>query len=219
MKRYFEEAQAYVQNTNPEPKNFRFEAMRGLFFGKTTLFIHVGSAKSMQEAVLFAEQFKLKKALVGASDAWLISDFLKKHEVSLILSPTQRLPDRDDDNIDQPYKLAAQLYEKGILFAFSNDGSWKQRNLPFMAGQAVGFGLPKEAAIEALTLNPAKILQISERLGSLEIGKDATLFISEGDVLDMRTSQVTAAFIQGRTISLDNKHKGLYRKFEEKYKN
>lgn len=218
VKRYLDEAQAYVQEKNPEAKNLRFEALRGLFSGKTTLFIHVNNAKSMQEAVLLAEQFKLRYALVGANDAWLVSDFLQKHQTPLILSPSQRLPDRDDDDIDQPFKLAAQLYEKGILFAFSNQSSWQQRNLPFMAGQAVGFGLPREAAISALTLNAAKILQISDRTGSIELGKDATLFICEGDALDMRSAQVTAAFIQGREISLDNKHKQLNRRFEEKYK-
>ena len=105
-----------------------------------------------------------------------------------------------------------------MLFAFPNDGFWKQRNLSFQAGQSVGFGLPMEAAISALTLNSAMILGIDKTCGSLETGKDATLFISEGDALDMRTCQVTAAFIQGRTIDLDNKHKQLYKRFEQKYK-
>ena len=120
--------------------------------------------------------------------------------------------------MDQPFKTAALLHEKGVLFAFSETGAWRQRNLPFQAGQAVGFGLPKEAAVSALTLNTATILQIEKTCGSLETGKDATLFISEGDALDMRSSKVTAAFIQGREINLDNKHKQLNRRFEEKYR-
>jgi imidazolonepropionase-like amidohydrolase len=120
--------------------------------------------------------------------------------------------------VDQSFKTAAILHEKGVLFAFSNVGFWQQRNLPFQAGQAVGYGLPKEAAISALTLNTAQILGIDKTCGSLETGKDATLFISEGDALDMRTCQVTSAFIQGRTINLDNKHKQLYQRFEKKYK-
>ncbi len=218
LRRYFDESKAYLQDPNPAVKNIRFEAMRGLFNQSQTLFMHTGSVKTMQEAVLFAEQYKLRFALVGAEDAWLMADFLKEHKVSVILASTQSLPGRDDDDIDQPYKTAALLHEKGILFAFGHDGNWKHRNLPFQAGQAVGFGLPKEAAIAALTLNTAMILQIDAQCGSLEVGKDATLFISEGDALDMRTNQVTAAFIQGREINLDNKHKKLSKRFEEKYK-
>jgi len=109
------------------------------------------------------------------------------------------------------------LHQAGVLFCISNDGFWQQRNLAFQAGHAVGYGLPYEAALSAITLNAAKILGIDKRAGTLETGKDATLFISEGDALDMRTSKVTRAFIQGRDIDLDNKQKVLYRKFKEKY--
>jgi imidazolonepropionase-like amidohydrolase len=128
------------------------------------------------------------------------------------------LPGRDDEPVDQPYRTPAMLHEKGVLFCISESGSWRQRNLPFQAGQAVGYGLPYEAAVSAITLNAAKIMGYHNRIGSLETGKDATLFISEGDALDMRTCVVTAAFIQGREIDLDNKHKTLYRKYESKYK-
>ncbi len=218
LRRFFEEARAYAQQATPAVKNLRFEAMRGLFTQKTTLYIHTSNAKTIQESVLFAESFGLKKVLVGASDAWMITDFLKSHDVPVILHKTQSLPNREDEAVDQTFKTAALLHEKGILFALSNDGFWQQRNLPFQAGQAVGFGLPNEAAVRALTLNSAKILGIDQTCGSLETGKDATLFISEGDALDMRTCQVTAAFIQGRTINLDNKHKQLNQRFEQKYK-
>lgn len=215
---FFEAARAYAKQENPEVKNLKFEAMRGLFDLKKRLYIHTNNVKTIRESVLFAEKYGIKSVVVGADDAWMLADFLKTHEVPVILSPTQRLPTRDDEDVDQPYKTAAQLYEKGVLFAFSDKSAWRQRNVAFQAGQAVGFGLPKEAAVQALTLHAAQILGIADRCGSLETGKDATLFISEGDALDMRTSQVTAAFIQGREISLDNKHKQLYRRFEAKYK-
>ncbi len=218
LRRFFEEARGYGQQAAPEVKNGKLEAMRGVFAQKQNLYIHVDAAKGSQEAVLFAEQFGLRPTLVGASDAWLVADFLKAHNVPVILSKTQRLPNREDEDVDQPYKTATVLHEKGILIAFSEEGSWRQRNLAFQAGQAVGFGLPYAAAVSALTLNTAKILGIDATVGSLEIGKDATLFISEGDALDMRTAQVTAAFIQGREISLDNKQKALYQKYEQKYK-
>ncbi|MCC6459023.1 MAG: amidohydrolase [Saprospiraceae bacterium] len=218
LHRFFGEARAYAQKTAPEAKNPRFESMRGLFDGSQKLYIHTGAAKTMQEAVLFAEQYGMKPVLVGAVECWMITDFLKAHQVPVILAEPQRLPSREDEDYDQPYKTAAALHEAGIPFALSGNGSWRQRNLPFEAGQAVGFGLPYEAAVQALTLSPAAILGIGGSTGSLETGKDATLFISEGDALDMRSCRLMAAFIQGREISLDNKHKQLNRRFEEKYK-
>ena len=215
---FFEAAQAYAQVEKPEVTNLKFESMRGLFGGQRKLYLHTGNARAMRDAVLFAEKYGAKPVLVGAEDAWLMADFLKTHAVPVILSRTHRLPAREDEDIDQPYKTAAQLHEKGVVFAFSDISAWQQRNVAFQAGQAVGFGLPVEAAVQALTLNTARILGIDERCGSLSTGKDATLFISEGDALDMRSSQVTAAFIQGREINLDNKQKQLYRRFEGKYK-
>lgn len=218
LRQFFDEARAYAQAPVVATKNPRFEAMRGLWDKKQNLFVHTDNAKTIQEAVLFAESYGLRTVLVGASDAWLVADFLKAREVPVILGRTQRLPSREDEDVDQPFKTPALLHEKGVLFAFSMDGAWQQRNLAFQAGQAAGYGLPKEAALSALTLHTAKILQIDKTCGSLETGKDATLFISEGDALDMRTCKVTAAFIQGREINLDNKQKRLQRRFEEKYK-
>ena len=218
LRRNFEDARAYSQNPTPAQINLKLEAMRGLFDKKQRLFIHTSNVRTIQEAVLFAEQFGLSPVLVGGDDAWLVADFLKTHNVPVILGRTQRLPAREDEDYDQPYKTAAQLHAKGVLFAFGETGAWRQRNLSFHAGQAVGFGLPYEAAVSALTLNTAKILQIDALAGSLEAGKDATLFISEGDALDMRTNKVVAAFIQGREINLDDKHKQLSRRFEEKYR-
>ncbi len=218
LRAFFEAASAYSRQVLPEVKNLKFEAMRDLFSQKIPLFIHTDNAKTIQESVLFAEKYGIKPVLVGADDAWMLADFLKDHAVPVLLSSTQSLPSRSDEDVDQTFKTAAQLYEKGVLFAFSHRSAWQQRNLAFQAGQAVGFGLPREAAVAALTLSTAKILHIDDRCGSLTVGKDATLFISEGDALDMRSCQVTAAFIQGREINLDNKHKQLYRRFEAKYK-
>lgn len=218
LRQFFDEARAYAQQPAPPVKNPRFEAMRGLFDKKQNLYVHTDNARTIQESVLFAKKYSLRTVLVGGNDAWLVADFLKTQDVAVILGRTQRLPSREDEDVDQPYKTAAQLHEKGVLFAFSNEGAWQQRNLSFQAGQAVGFGLPKEVAVSALTLNTAKILGIEGTCGSLEQGKDATLFISEGDALDMRTCKVTAAFIQGREINLDNKHKQLNKRFEEKYR-
>jgi imidazolonepropionase-like amidohydrolase len=216
LQQFFSEARNYLQNATPPTVNLKFEALRSLFEQKANLYIHTDQAKTIEEAVLFAEQFKLKPVIAAGDDVWKVAGFLKAHQVPVILPVVQRLPTSDDEDIDQPFKTARQLYEAGVLFAFSDRGSWRQHNLPFQAGQSVGAGLPYEMAVRALTLDAATILGIGNSTGSLEAGKDATLFISEGDALDMRTCIVTAAFIQGREIDLDNRHKRLARKFGPK---
>ncbi len=217
LRRYFEEAKAYAQKTSPEPANLRFEAMRALFSGKKNLYVHVNQARTIQEAVLFAEQYGLKPVLVGGNDAWQVADFLKAHNTPVILSKTHRLPGREDEPVDLPYSNAGALHAAGVLFCISEDGGWRQRNLPFQAGHAVGYGLPAEAAVQCITQNAARILGIEQTTGTLEVGKDANLFISEGDALDMRSNQISAAFIQGRELNLDNKQKELSRRYEAKY--
>jgi len=214
---YMSESRAYCKNAQPGERNLKLDAACGLFDGSRKLFLHADEAKAIMSGVLLAKKYGVSPVAVGAQDAAAILDFLKTHEVSVILGKTHALPSRDDADVDEPFKLPAQLNEAGILFAFGMEGFWQQRNLAFQAGHAVGFGLPYENAVRALTLNTAKILGIDATAGSLEEGKDATLFISEGDALDMRTSIVTHAFISGRQISLDHKQKELYRKFQTKY--
>ncbi len=217
LRKFFDEAYAYYQRPEVEEKNLRFEAMKPVFDGKRNLYIHAELAANIEEAVLFAEDYGIRPVLVEATDAWLVADFLKAHDVPVILRTTFNLPRRPDEPVDLPFRTPALLYEKGVQFCFSHKGFWQQFNLPFVAGQAVAYGLPYEEAVRALTGATAAILGIADRVGTLEPGKDATLFISEGDALDLRTNQVTHAFIQGRQINLDNKHKMLYRKFKAKY--
>ncbi len=215
---FFKQAEAYNSVNNSSEKNLRFNAMHGLFDGSKKLFIHTNSAIGMQEAVLFAERFQLKPTIVGGKDAWMVTGFLKEHNVPVIFATTQQLPSREDDDIDQPFKTPAMLQAAGLRWCFAHEGFWKQRNLAFQAGQAVGFGLAYEDAVKALTGSTAEILGIGKTAGTIEVGKDATLFISEGDALDMRTNKVMKAFIQGRDINLDNKQEMLYRRFQQKYK-
>jgi imidazolonepropionase-like amidohydrolase len=108
--------------------------------------------------------------------------------------------------------------KKGIQVAITDEGFWKDRNLPFQAGQAVAYGLTKEEALQTITLNPARILGIDKTVGTLEDEKDATLIISEGDILDMKSSVVTHAYIRGKEINLDDIQKQLYQKYLKKYK-
>jgi imidazolonepropionase-like amidohydrolase len=218
LEAYFKEARAYSHNGKPQEINLRFEAMKGLFDGSTRLFVHADNVQAIQESVLFAEKFQLAPVIVGGRDSWMITDFLKSHKVPVILDSTQRLPSREDEDIDQPYKTPALLQKAGVTWCFSHGGFWQQRNLPFQAGQAIPFGLSYEDAIQALTATPARIFGIDKTTGTIEVGKDATFFLCEGDVLDMRSSKVSHAFIQGREISLDNKQEVLYRRFQMKYK-
>ncbi len=128
------------------------------------------------------------------------------------------LPTSDDDDVDQPFKTPAALQKAGVLFAITDeDGQTRGRNLPFNAGTAAAYGLSKEEALSAITLNAATILGIAGRTGSIEAGKDANIIISTGDILDMRTSIITNAFIQGRMIDLNDKHKQLNERYKQKY--
>ncbi|MFM2146567.1 MAG: hypothetical protein RL732_1403, partial [Bacteroidota bacterium] len=159
-----------------------------------------------------------KVVIVGGSDSWMIADILKQNNIAVILNQLHTLPNVVDDDIDQPFKTPALLQKAGVLFALTDDdGNTRSRNLAFNAGTAAAYGLTKEEALSAITLNAAKILGIDERAGSIEKGKEANLVISEGDILDMRTSVVTRAFIQGREIDLADKHKQLAERFRYKY--
>lgn len=217
LRSYFDEAFAYGKAERTAEKHLAFESMRGLWNGSKKLYIRAQSARAMIQAVQFAQTYGIKPVLVGGADAWRIVDFLKQHQVPVILSQVHSLPVREDEDYDQPYKNPKLLQAQGILFCLSMDGYWEQRNLGFQAGHATGHGLAYEEAVRSITLNPARILGIDDRTGSLEAGKDATFFISEGDALDMRGNRVIRAFIQGRDINLDNKQKELYRRYQSKY--
>jgi imidazolonepropionase-like amidohydrolase len=217
LRKFFREAKAYCQIPKHEQKLIKFEALRPVFEGKTKVYVHADAASELLDALHFAQEFGLKMVLVGASDAYLIAETIAAAQVPVVLGSTQSLPNAEEADYDLPYKTPAILQKAGVLFAITDAGGWRQRNLPFQAGQAVGFGLDQESAIAAISANPAKIIGLEKQLGTLEIEKDATLIITEGDVLDMRTSIVIAAWIAGRPINLDDKHKQLYRKWREKY--
>ena len=220
IRRFFREAKAYNAETNHANVSLKFEAVKGLFNKTQTLFVHCDLVKEMMVAVDFAKEFGFKMVIVGGSDSWMIGDILRENNVAVILGEPHSLPATDDDDIDQPYKTGAALQKAGVLFTIcfdGGDGFWQQRNLPFEAGTMAAYGLSKEEALSAITLNAAKILGIDDKTGSLEKGKDANIVISEGDILDMKSSNVTAAWIQGREINLDNKQKQLFERYKYKY--
>jgi imidazolonepropionase-like amidohydrolase len=220
LQKFFADAKAYSQKGQKET-DLRMEAMKGIFSGEKKLFINVDLAKDIIEVVYFAKHFGVPHlVVVGARDASLVTDVLKNNNVSVVLDRVHDLPSSPDRDIDQPYKTPKQLQDAGVLYCLSYRGGMEaagMRNLPFTAGTAVAYGLTKEQALAAITINTAKILGIDNTAGSLEKGKDATLFVSSGDALDMRTNNVELAFIKGKKLDLDNQQKQLYKKFSDKY--
>lgn len=221
LEKFFAEAKAYCMTPKPAEKNLRFEAMRGVFNGTQSLYMHADAVKDISEAITFSKKFGITRVtIVGGSDSYKCTELLRQNNISVMLLRVHTLPMSDEDDVNQPYKTAHMLQDAGILFCFENSGDMEAahaRNIPFLAGTAVAWGLEKEAAISAMTLNTAKILGISDRVGSIEEKKDATLFISEGDVMDMKTNKVTWAFIQGKKIALINEQQELYKLYEDKY--
>jgi imidazolonepropionase-like amidohydrolase len=218
MKSFFREAKAYLGETKHAETNLKFDAVKNLFDKKQKFYVHANTVKQILVALDFVKEFDFDVVIVGGSDSWQVADLLKKHNVSVILQQPHSLPTLDDDDVDQPYKTAAMLQKAGVLFAISDDdGQTRGRNLPFNAGTAVAYGLTKEEALAAITSNAARIMGVQDKTGSIEVGKDANIIISEGDILDMRTSNVTTAFIQGRKIDLTDKQKQLNDKYNQKY--
>lgn len=217
FEQFLQQAQAYCRQAPENNTNLRFGAMCPALNGERNLYIHANFAKDIQQAVLLARRFGLKPIIVGGRDSYLITDFLKENEVAVILEETHSLPGHTDADIDQPFKTPAMLDEAGVAFALSMGGDWRQRNLPFQAGTAISYGLDYEKAVQSVTLTPARIMGIADRFGSLEKGKSATLIVVDGDIFDMRSSNVSRAFIDGRDVNLTNKQDVLYRKFQQKY--
>jgi imidazolonepropionase-like amidohydrolase len=218
IKSFFREANVYLNQTQHASTNLKFEAVRGLFSKKQKLFIHCDVVREILAAIDFKNEFGFDIVLVGASESYQVADLLKKNNIPVVLSQMHALPTLADDAVDLPYQLPALLHKAGVLFAINDeDGQHRGKNLPFNAGTAAAYGLPKEDALAAITLNPAKILGIANRTGSLEVGKDANIVISEGDILDMRSSNISFVMIEGRIASLTDKHKQLYERYKYKY--
>jgi hypothetical protein len=220
LEKIFTDAVAYAAVNKPEDKNLRLEAMRGLFDGTRILFISSNEPKGIIAAISFGKRYGVKKMVLTGADesAWMVRDFLKENNIPVILSDPLSLPKFDYSDTRLPFKLAAMFKKEGILVGLSYSKQ-AYANLPFAAGETVAYGLTREEALQTVTLNTARILGIDDKTGSLEVGKDANIIVSKGDILDMATNFVELAFITGRNINLDNKQKQLYRRFQAKYKN
>ena len=218
FKQFLHEAKAYLKTKAPEETNLKYAAVEGLFDSKKKLYIHASTVKQILVAIDIAKDLSIPVVIVGGEDSWQVAGLLKQNNVAVILNQMHSLPVAEDDDVDQPYKTPSLLQQAGVLFAINDvDEQTRGRNIAFNAGTAVAYGLTKEQALQSITLNAAKILGIDSLTGSIEVGKDANLFISDGDALDMRTNLLTHAFIQGREISLESHQTQLFDKYEKKY--
>lgn len=219
IKTFFREAKSYFQELNHTRINLKFEAIKGLFTKQQTLFFHADDVKQMLKSIDFITEFGFKVVIVGGLESYQIAPILAKYKIAVILNSCHHLPAVEDDDIDQTFKTPAILQKANVLFAINDDHDQsKYRNLSFNAGTSASYGLTKEEALSSITLNVAKILGIDDKTGSIEVGKDANIIISKGDILDIKTNEITDAFIQGRRLNLDNIQKQLYLKFKSKYK-
>ncbi len=220
LEKLFTDAAAYRRLDNPEVVNLKLAAMSGLPDSTKALHLYASEAREMVEAIKFAQKYKVKKiVLVGGAETLMIKDFLKEHNIPVIVTNVHSLPEMAGDDVNLPYKLPALLSEEGILAGLSYVGGslGSSRNLGFLAGTAAAYGLDKEKALQLITANTAKILGIGEEAGTLEKGKRAILFVSEGDALDMRGNKIEMAFIDGRKVTLPALQQRLYEKYKAKY--
>lgn len=218
VKNFFKNAQAYGKGNSK--KNLPFEAMKGVFSGKQRVYITANDQRQILDIIAFAREMNLTNVvLVGGYQAYKVASDLVKANIPVILQRVQELPTMEDHDYDLPYKMPKLLADAGVTVALGYDGEyWQVRNLPFYAGQVTQFGVSDEEALKMITSNPAKIMGIDQQTGTLAVGKDATLFISEGNALEMHGNILSRAFIQGRDISLESHQTTLWKRYAKKYK-
>ena len=222
LENFMKESLAYYRSGSPHQEvNLHHQAMVPIFENKSNLYIHASGTVDIADAISFFKQFgPLPLVICGMPDTGLVLDMIKDNNIPIILDRIHELPRRDDLGYDYVYRLPYILQQQGIRFALSYRGDMEAmgaRNLPFLGGTAVTFGLDYEEAVKAITLEAAKILKIDKEYGTLEAGKSATFIISSGDAFDMRRNEVIHAFIDGRPLNLDNHQKELYRQYLEKF--
>lgn len=222
----FQKARAYKKAKEAEVQkgipyhetDLKYEAMIPVLEGKVPVFVHANSSKEILSAIEWAESEKVKIVIVGGGDAWKVADVLKSKNIPVILTNIHRLPSTRDSEYDEPFTVAYKLYKAGVKFCIAGEGGYyNERNLPYQAATCAAFGLPKDEALKAITIYPAEILGVADKVGSIEPGKDATLIVTTGDPLEIPT-QVVYEFIQGRKVDLTNRQTKLYEKYLEKYR-
>lgn len=226
LRNAFHNARAYMNAKRSEQQSgitrhntdLRWEAMIPVLEKKIPVLMHANDVQQIQAAVAWAEQENVNIVIIGGHDSWLATEILKRNNIPVIVTPIHRLPSRRWESYDSPFTLPKKLLDAGIRFCIAGHANGSNsRNLPYHAATAAAYGLPKDEALKAITLYAAQILGIDDRVGSLEVGKDATLIITNGDPLEI-TTNVEMEFIQGKKIQLTSRHTRLYEKYKEKYR-
>lgn len=199
-------------------RDIRHEALAPALNGDRPVFLLANTVEQIESAVLWAKRRSLRLVIVGGHEALACAELLKRHDVPVVLDGVHRMPSRDDAPYDEPFTLPRDLHAAGVRFCiatgddFSND-----RNLPYHAATAMAYGLPADVALASVTRLPAEILGVGDRLGTLEVGKDATLFVADGSPLEL-TTKIEMAWIGGRRIDLRNKQTELAKKYRARYR-
>jgi imidazolonepropionase-like amidohydrolase len=183
--------------------------------GELPLLIVVDAATDIQNAIKWVEGKNIKVIFSGVAEGWRVADEIAKAGIPVITGPVQELPTRQSDRYDTPYANAGKMAKAGVKVALRTDEEENVRNLPFHAAFAAAYGLGKEEALKAITINPAEIFGIADQYGSIEAGKRANLVISTGDPLET-SSQIHHVFIDGYMIPMSNRHIRLYQEFLER---
>lgn len=225
----FDEVRAYhtlhINNEIGTPdfpgSDIRLESMIPYVTGEKPIFVHANDVRQIEAAVQWAKRQTVNIVIVGGRDSWRLTNLLAEEQIPVLYQHIEALPSRRYEPADLGYRVPQMLYEAHVPFCISTSHSSfdaaNARNLPYHASLAAAHGLPAYIALRSITLSTAEILGVDDRVGSLEEGKDATLFIATGDILDTRTT-VKQCFIQGRKIDMSDRHKMLYKKYREKYR-
>jgi len=210
-------AYALARKSPGQPIDARWEAMIPVLNREVPVMVWATEIRQIQAAVAWAARENLRLIIAGGHDAWRAIDLLKKNDVAVLAGGTHRMPSRRFEAYDEQFVLPKKLHDAGIRFAIiSQDEAAHERSLPYQAATAAAYGLPKDEALKALTLYPAQIFGVADRVGSLDAGKDATIIVTTGDPLEI-TTEIRMEFIQGRKIDLTSRHTMLNDKYREKY--
>ena len=219
---FFNLSKAYTYASKRNEIDVRLEAMMECFKGKKRVYFHADELQQLLDIIEFSKAHDINyPVIVGGYDSHLIGRKLKDANIPVMLTRTHSLPYNDEDQVDLPFRLPSLLHAQGVRFCLQNSGEMEAmntRNLPFQAGTAMAYGLSEEQAVRSISLSTCEIIGIDKHYGSIETGKSATLFVSEGNALDMRTNHLTTILINGQFMSTDNFQKDLYRRYSEKYK-
>jgi imidazolonepropionase-like amidohydrolase len=201
--------------------NPSWEAMLPIVGGELPVMVHANEVRQIKAAVQWAESNRFNIILAGARDAWMLAELLASKRIPVIYDNVFELPARDTDAYDVHFRAPAVLQKAGVTVAFSvglgDMAAAGIRNLPYVAAQAAAFGLPRDEALKGITLYPAEMLGVADRLGSIAPGKEATMFVADGDILDIR-SKVKRLWIGGREVPLESRHTRLYEKYRQRPK-